>query len=101
MKQKSHVAMRMEFLEYGDRLGFPKMPYLPGKRVNAGEDAWTTFAKKAPLGYLAPALRGAKIRADYLGETVPVEVDDKRQRVLDNLAKARAARAAKRAEGVA
>lgn len=123
MKQKSHVEMRMQLLSLGDRMGFPRLAYrqrrgldgsgnptFKGLRLRAGEEAWTAFAQRARLPEIASALRNAQILASYYYEPVapglevnlvPEPVDEKRQRQLDNLAKARAARKAKRQEATA
>ena len=111
----------MQFLEAGDKLGFPRLGYGPGRRVAMGEGAWTAFASSAPLRNLAPALRNAHILAGYItesvaalahGESIPltetperVEAEllyqsGRRQKLLDNLAKARAAKAAKKEAAV-
>lgn len=116
----SHLSLRMEFLAVGEELGWPRIPLRSRKVVPAGQGAWESFAR-ANIRLLAPALRAAKVRRDNLRgekdaplarvvlygqrlrygepppeEIVSVTIDPRRQRMLDNLAKARAARAAKK-----
>lgn len=99
MKTRTQVEMRMEFLELGERLGFPRIGFGPGRRVRPGEESWTAFASKARLQQIAPALRNARILAGYYvtaesmkPKATPDEVMAKRRAGLE---KARLARSAK------
>ncbi len=117
----SHMPLRMEFLDAGEKLGWPRIGDL-----RAGQGPWETWAR-LPIQRVVPKLRAAKVRADNLqGEKEPdldrvmlmgdrlrygvkapheITVQDryadymarKKQERLVNLAKAREARAAKRA----
>ena len=59
------MALRMELLEVGESLGWPRIPIRPGVTCGAGEGNWKRLAR-GPIGYVAPALRNAKIRAANL-----------------------------------
>lgn len=103
MKKKSVVAMRMEMVEAGRELGYPRLPYATGSRVSSGEESWMNFASTASLQRLAAAHRNAVILARYQREAAapapkPPVSNDVRDRRIAGLAKARAIKAARRAE---
>lgn len=112
MKKKSVVAMRMELVDAGQVLGYPRLPYSSGARLASGEKSWMTFASTASMQRLAAAHRNAVILARYHLEVAegsdvrpaPVIVstvsDEVRERRIAGLAKARAIKAARKAERV-
>lgn len=106
IKSKNQIALRMEFLELGEKLGYPRVAYAYGKpKIKAGEVAWTAFASGAPMTRLAPAIRNAHILAGSLDripnppvEPPPTSELTLRQKRVLALAKARAAKAKKAQE---
>lgn len=125
-REISYLPERMQLLELGEKLGWPRLPYGPRRVIRAGKGPWETFAR-APRTHLFPALRNAKIRVENMGGVlesesdrvmlykdrlrygegevqvapVPVVMDEGRVKMLLNLERARAARAAKKAARVA
>lgn len=94
--------MRMEFLELGERLGWPRLPFRYGRAVGAGEPAWSTFASRAANGEIAPALRNARILVETRigvenAEPPKATHDEVMAKRRAGLEKARLARSAKAA----
>lgn len=57
MRNKIQVNLRLELLESGEKLGYPRLGYAFNRVIRAGEASWTAFANRAALKDVAPALR--------------------------------------------
>lgn len=103
MMRKSYMPQRLELLQVGEEMGWPRMGWMSGKAIREGERYWEAFAGSANHSMLNSALRRAKFRKEYFAwaaEQVakPIIPDDRKERMRANLEKARAIRAAKKAE---
>jgi len=66
MKAKDHMRFRLELLEAGEMLGWPRIPVGQMPALRAGQAAWERYAR-GPSARVIAALRYAKIRRDNLG----------------------------------
>lgn len=65
MSHLDSTRLRMDLLEVGEKLGWPRMPIGPGSQVRAGESNWMKLSR-ASMTRVVVALRNAKIRRDNL-----------------------------------
>jgi hypothetical protein len=49
-----------QLLRYGERLGWPELPFKPGHSIGAGEEAWRKFSQTAPRDLLQKTIDAAK-----------------------------------------
>lgn len=103
----TYLPQRVELLSVGEELGWPRLSFGRGRVLRAGRGNWEGFAR-GPIQMVMPALRNAKVRRDNLSGDK--ESDEARLMLykdrlrfeepapkVDRMAKARAAKAAKRA----
>lgn len=65
----SHMPLRMEFLDAGEKLGWPRIGEL-----RAGQGPWETWAR-LPIQRVVGKLRAAKVRVDNLNGEKESELD--------------------------